>query len=260
MIDILTGTPFDAPKRLNHREDEVALEFPSSVDSRARGLLALKATNWRVAKKSVPNARDYVQGGLVAMWDGKENAGWGVHDATATTWKDLVGGNDFVNIGNGRFLDDSARMYSAIFDPLTAGISIDVTGEVTIEIVTSGYGINGVNPFAIGILKFRRYVSGGVAYALLGKTQYLPEYPEKFPASISITYNNMIASRITIDNARVNVTSKMDYENSFFQGIEISSNYSESSRLYSFRVYAKGLTDAESAHNYAVDKARFGLA
>ena len=259
MVNIMTGIPFNTPKRLNHRDDEGALEFPSSAGSRARGLLALKAMNWRVAKKSVPTARDYVQGGLVAMWDGKENAGWGVHDATATTWKDLVGGNDFVNIGNGRFLDDSARMYSSIFNSLTAEISIDVTGEVTVEIVTSDYGINGANPFAIGLLKFKRYVYGEVAYALLGKNQYLPEYPEQFPASISITYNNMIASRITIDNARVNVTSKKDYENAFFQGIKISSNYSESSRLYSFRVYAKGLTDAESAHNYAVDKARFGL-
>ena len=55
MVNILTGTPFDAPKRLNHREDEVALEFPFSVSSRSRGLLALKACNWRVAKKGPVN-------------------------------------------------------------------------------------------------------------------------------------------------------------------------------------------------------------
>jgi hypothetical protein len=36
-------------------------------------------------------AKDYVQDGLVAMWDGIENAGRGVHDDTATVWKDLVG-------------------------------------------------------------------------------------------------------------------------------------------------------------------------
>ena len=55
MVNILTGTPFDAPKRLNHREDEVALEFPSSAGSRARGLLALRAQNWRAAKKGPVN-------------------------------------------------------------------------------------------------------------------------------------------------------------------------------------------------------------
>jgi len=26
------------------------------------------------------------------MWDGIENAGWGVHDENATIWVDLVGG------------------------------------------------------------------------------------------------------------------------------------------------------------------------
>lgn len=34
-------------------------------------------------------AKDYVQDGLVAMWDGIENAGLWTHDANATVWKDL---------------------------------------------------------------------------------------------------------------------------------------------------------------------------
>lgn len=55
MVNILTGTPFDAQKRLNHREDEGALEFPSSVSPRRRGLLALKACNWRAARKGPVN-------------------------------------------------------------------------------------------------------------------------------------------------------------------------------------------------------------
>lgn len=47
MVNLLTGTAFDATERLHHREDEVALEFPSSVSSRSRALFALKAINWR---------------------------------------------------------------------------------------------------------------------------------------------------------------------------------------------------------------------
>lgn len=54
MVNILAGTAFDAPKRMNHREDEVALEFPSSVSSRARGLLALRAQNWRASVGPTP--------------------------------------------------------------------------------------------------------------------------------------------------------------------------------------------------------------
>lgn len=35
-------------------------------------------------------AKSYVQNGLLAMWDGIENAGFGVHDPDATYWVDLV--------------------------------------------------------------------------------------------------------------------------------------------------------------------------
>ena len=35
----------------------------------------------------------YVTDGLIAMWDGKWNAEYGVHDAHATVWKDCVAGN-----------------------------------------------------------------------------------------------------------------------------------------------------------------------
>lgn len=44
-----------------------------------------------LAANRKPTAKSYVQDGLVAMWDGIENAGYGVHDAAATTWTDLSG-------------------------------------------------------------------------------------------------------------------------------------------------------------------------
>ena len=44
-------------------------------------------------------AADYIQDGLIIMWDGIENAGWGIHDSEATVWKNLMGdsGYDFPN-------------------------------------------------------------------------------------------------------------------------------------------------------------------
>ena len=47
-----------------------------------------------------PTARDYVQNGLIAMWDGIENAGWGVHDAAATMWKNLVADSSWSDAAN----------------------------------------------------------------------------------------------------------------------------------------------------------------
>ena len=50
--------------------------------------------------KAAPTARSYEQDGLVAQYDGIENAGFDVHDASAATWKDLVGTVDLAKNGN----------------------------------------------------------------------------------------------------------------------------------------------------------------
>ena len=44
---------------------------------------------------TMPTAADYVQNGLIAMWDGIENAGYGLHDSEATVWKNLVTNSPF---------------------------------------------------------------------------------------------------------------------------------------------------------------------
>ena len=40
------------------------------------------------------SAKDYVQDGLVALYDGIENVGWGRRNPNAVIWRDLIGGND----------------------------------------------------------------------------------------------------------------------------------------------------------------------
>ena len=44
---------------------------------------------------SAASTSSYVQDGLIACWDGIENAGAGVHDGGATVWKDVKGGYEF---------------------------------------------------------------------------------------------------------------------------------------------------------------------
>ena len=46
---------------------------------------------------------DYVQEGLIAQWDGIDNADTGTHDPNATTWKDLVGGRDLNLTSTGKW-------------------------------------------------------------------------------------------------------------------------------------------------------------
>jgi hypothetical protein len=45
---------------------------------------------WTIQRKH--SARSYIQDGLIAMWDGKENTAFGIHNPNATVWTDIVGG------------------------------------------------------------------------------------------------------------------------------------------------------------------------
>ena len=60
-------------------------------------MLGARTAAWAKSGGGVPTARDYVQDGLIAMWDGIENAGWGVHNQNERSiWVDLVGGHNMV--------------------------------------------------------------------------------------------------------------------------------------------------------------------
>jgi hypothetical protein len=65
--------------------------YPSPSGGIALGKMGVGATMLKQGK----TARDYVQSGLVAMWDGIENAGWETHNSAAITWKDLIGNRDW---------------------------------------------------------------------------------------------------------------------------------------------------------------------
>ena len=88
-------------------------------------------------------ASAYVQDGLIAQWDGVENAGVGVHDKKATTWKPLVGSGEFTfpngaNVGD-TFFDmlhangTSAAGYATNAAAIATAIAIN--RSATVEVV-----------------------------------------------------------------------------------------------------------------------------
>lgn len=85
-------------------------------------MLGARTGAWAKAGGGVPAAKDYVQDGLIAMWDGIENAGYGVHDASATVWKDVS--------GNGHDIDMTSNSGSG---SCSWGTNfLDVNGDVII--------------------------------------------------------------------------------------------------------------------------------
>ena len=74
---------------------------------------AVDVTRFFNTDSKLYNTYEYEQNGLIAHWDGIENAGRGKHDNSATTWTDLVGGKKFQ-------FDNGANVGDTYFDMLHA--------------------------------------------------------------------------------------------------------------------------------------------
>ena len=294
MVNILTGTPFDTPKRLNHRDDEVALEFPSSVSSRSRGLLALRAQNWRAAKKSAPTARDYVQDGILFHWDAIENVGYSQHEDRPSAWVDLAGSGlnipltsrtDEWSFADGEF--SSQKNNTVLFKSHPQTVVLDGTVSTTVEWVTrvdGEYSAPDMNSYLSlngESSQGRNDRAGGFSNWTAGGSHYL------WRVGLSSAWNGSIWTKIgdgfnggarfhysvTISIGEDGATCEcVQYVN----GVEVKrttgSNLSIKapnnwyfclgspySRPSVTRYYTRALSAAEVASNYEVDKARFGL-
>lgn len=225
-------------------------------------------------------AKDYVQDGLVAMWDGIENAGWGVHDKNTTTWKDLIGNLDATAINSPIWGDnhtDTSNGYWSLPSSVREIIEMQsLTAEVAFQPSTSGatianQGIVGMgnnrslwlffgNPPLSGITlnwqvrkspSIRAWYNSGVFGTDAHSCSVVANN------SVCNTYLDSALCTITPDVAAGSATST----DKFYIGM-MSDNvdwHTFHGRIHSVRLYSRALTVEEIAHNYEIDKARFGL-
>lgn len=275
MVNILTGTPFDTPKRLHHREDEGALEFPSSVGSRARGLLALKACNWRAARGGGWK-NPYITNGLVAMWDGEWNAGGGIHDGAATVWKELISGTECESVGAPTWGEKSFRSTSNSNSAYFNSFCPDIGGASghTVEIVSNkrtdvrgviwgSYGIAGASgcsfEYYAGNRYFRAYYAGvpdmfgSVGTFPTGTTKYFAACRDGNAYSIKDGEGRQLAS---------NTTTARNLKQSVMRiGVDSrTTSMGFDGDIFCIRVYNRALTAEEIHDNYLIDADRFGAA
>ena len=92
-----------------------------------------------VLNASAFSTSSYVQDGLIACWDGIENAGASVHDSGATVWKDVIGGYEFVltNVSvNADNMDFAGNEFSyGTLSAAGAAETFDAAKNGTLEIV-----------------------------------------------------------------------------------------------------------------------------
>lgn len=227
-------------------------------------MLAARGIFLAARRNRKPTARSYVQDGLIAMWDGVENAGWGVHDPNATTWKDLIGSDDMsFNLAptvdaDGFVYPNGGYSSSSIARTLNA-YTIEICGDLRPKGVTSN-----------DVFSFQRKNATdslhGVQYFIIQKN------PNYFYAPVSNVPTVYSTVALAVDNGTTGV--------SFAGGVRLSGNNSlyvadsvyvianslrtrtvnsKARKFHNIRLYSRALTAAEIAANYAIDKERFGL-
>ena len=215
------------------------------------------------------SAKSYVQDGLVAMWDGIENDGWGKHDPNATVWKDLIGDCDLTSqnlityhVETDSFRWDRGATFgntsaTQIYDIITSG------GAYSIEVVYKISSTDNQNGSLFGISDSRSFWM----FANLNVTIQSDRFDTftaanfgsgKLNEKLALSFSNgsVFGNGTLIGTTARSITRRTG--SSVFQigrlpgfGAGMVGNH------YSVRVYSRALTAAEIAHNFGVDKARF---
>lgn len=226
--------------------------------------MLLGARQFFAARKAAPAwTNPYVSDGLVAMWDGEWNAGGGVHDPNATTWKDLIGGIE-LDIGSNSFGDKWFNSTQAV-GAQSASESINLfqgTIEFVCESNTSSsscfFRLGGyVGGYALGI--FYTKPRTGDPY-VCGIVQDISAYINLVDVRhIAVTYNGtgvrMLLNAVPVETFSGGTRA--------YGTVSIGGAGGRTSplngKVYCARAYSTILTDVQLAANYAVDKERFGL-
>ena len=222
--------------------------------------------------KRTPTARDYVQDGLVAMWDGIENAGWGVHDAAAT-WKDLSGnGYDLTVTAPNAWETNGIRAVGEIVAKTSNMIPSNLTvyGEICVDASrgngTGAYFWNDTSSGIAGSQKFLcQDVGASVPFICIGyKVQNFSPV-----LNVNGTFQVNWGNRACCYNGSAISDTTGAYNPASYSGEMLIGGRSKYKGSYGFfcsnalfrsiRIYSRALTAAEIAANYAIDKERFNL-
>ena len=224
-------------------------------------MLGARTAAWAKSGGGAPTARDYVQDGLVAMWDGVENAGWGVHDQNATTWKDLVGDFDLTVTTGAFVLSGFVGLATSATRPICANTT--VTALLSFDKISTGYPVDAYDDSggyriytndATGNIRFRWFVSRGSG--LVWQPAFLNQALDT-PFSYTLTGDGDSGLKKVFLGGELIQTSgsQVGFANGS-GGLNVGSKYCT---MYNFRIYSRVLTAEEIAANYAIDKARFNL-
>ena len=236
----------------------------------------LAATSLAASLSAAPMAlasstASYIRNGLVAHWDGVENAGRGVHDPSATVWKDLVAGREFTlyNVtveDNGMVFAGAQTSYGELGAVDTAA-TFENASDGTLEIVYASRSTSGsqiilqsseASGHAASIWQSSRFLA---ACGLANNSPYFNFTSGKATNIVSVLYTSAKPGRARV-NGNYLTSAGYDCWAGATDVTTIGTRTSKSNNpfngaIYSIRVYNRRLTDEEIDANHAIDRKRF---
>jgi len=246
--------------------------------------MLINLRNALMTGKRTPTAKDYVQSGLVAMWDGIENAGWGTHDANATVWKNLIGTGDFPTTNSQLSWASDALIKSGTNGGVSCTPNIDLSNALsprTVEFVISAQNLPQSIP-ANTSYYFWTLNNAGIRCEYSGSPT-LKISLRSFGGMMNTGVTGPNIPRTTFSMVGTDVQSSTDrnrakyFKNgTIFDAAAFGGNATTTPTVVLFRfardwpstnqiqmmnlrIYSRALTADEIAANYAIDKARFNL-
>lgn len=225
-------------------------------------------------KNTTPTARDYVQAGLVAMWDGIENAGWGTHDANATVWKDLIGS---ANMG---IASSAAWGVDCLTDAGGGGSSAAMASTSNSALMSA---LNSATEFTIEMCAQKTNATATSRLTWISTNYPIPLSVQSYATNTGITFysdtagTSVAASSVdllnpfTVTIQQTKSGGKSIYFNGQLKATNATSafgmNFANlflgregvSRKVFALRISNKLLTASEIARRAMIDRRRFGL-
>lgn len=210
----------------------------------------------------------YAADGLIAMWDAEWNVGGGEHDATATTWKNLVsGGVDATSTGGNVWASNYVSggkgfmVAGAIFAGLTAWtVEAAWVTSSAVDGYASAIGKNQGNNYGSSALG--RWDRGNLVFGSVGGVNITWDSAGYGARTSSLRANGTSAY---LDRNGVLSASKAVSASNLSTWAGISTWYiaaaaatGQKNKFHCIRIYNRFRTLSEIAANYAIDKQRFG--
>lgn len=229
-----------------------------------------------------PTARDYIQDGLVAMWDGIENAGLGIHSSTPSKWVDLTGNGYDIKLNTGLTISEDSisavsrwiGYYGAQigFTSMSVCVRLRATNQSRMVAQPAGeanfvYFEFRPSDLKLGISQRGRdinnYVGIDIDPSMLGSRASLHANYGKSGSRFGAyeCYLNGVAQTLKsgsgypYNNAGTNFA-----VGSRIQGSSTpSGSFNTGADVCRIALYSRALTPEEIQHNYEIDKRRFNL-